>query len=63
MFYYLVNQDGLVWSGYKFKKGTWQKAMLYKRKQSVIEKRTELMIRGYSCTVKAITIQEVDVNV
>ncbi len=51
-FYFIKNEKTKeVWSGYKWKKGTWQKAMLYKRADTVYSKVAELNSKGYTCVV------------
>ena len=57
-YFYMIknNQTKEVWSGYKWKKGTWQKAMLYKRADTVQTKVSELSAMGYDCRVVRLTI-------
>jgi hypothetical protein len=51
-FYFIKNEKTMeVWSGYKWKKGTWQKAMLYERADTVYSKVAELNNNGYACVV------------
>jgi hypothetical protein len=60
-FYIIKNtKTNEVWSGYKWKKGTWQKAMLYKSPATINNKIAELTSRGYDCVVMrlVITIEE-----
>ena len=60
-FYIIKNaKTNEVWSGYKWKKGTWQKAMLYKSTATINSKIAELACRGYDCVVMRleVTIEE-----
>lgn len=60
-FYFIKNKKtNEVWSGYKWKKGTWQKAMLYKRGDTAYTKLAELTARGYECVIchMDVTIEE-----
>lgn len=62
IFYIIKNtRTNEVWSGYKWKKGTWQKAMLYKSPDTIQKKISELLSRGYECNVQKITICVEDV--
>lgn len=62
IFYIITNaRTNEVWSGYKWKKGTWQKAMLYKSPDTIQKKLSELASRGYECNVQKITICVEDV--
>lgn len=62
IFYIITNaRTNEVWSGYKWKKGTWQKAMLYKSPDTIQKKLSELSSRGYECNVQKITICVEDV--
>jgi hypothetical protein len=58
-YYFLKKADGWVWSGYKFKKGGWQKAMLYKRLDTVVAKMHELRSKGYDCQIIALKVEAV----
>ena len=57
-YYYIKKTDGWVWSGYKFKKGGWRKAMLYKRFDTAMQKREELLQKGYPCQIFVLKVQE-----
>lgn len=55
--YFIKNKKtNEVWSGYKWKKGTWQKAMLYKRMDTVTKNVVELAGQGYDCNVMMMTV-------
>lgn len=57
VFYIIKNRTtDEVWSGYKWKKGTWQKAMLYKSPDTINKKMAELSARNYNCYVQRITV-------
>lgn len=57
IFYIIKNaKTNEVWSGYKWKKGTWQKAMLYKSPETIQKKVIELVSRGYDCSVIKMTV-------
>lgn len=57
VFYIIKNvKTKEVWSGYKWKKGTWQKAMLYKNFDTVQNKIFELSSRNYECSVSRIYV-------
>jgi hypothetical protein len=58
IFYIVKNaKTNEVWSGYKWKKGTWQKAMLYKNPETVQRKCAELCSQNYECRISRVTIQ------
>lgn len=56
--FYIIknNRTNEVWSGYKWKKGTWQKGMLYKRADTVHQKLADLSGMGYDCRIVQITV-------
>ena len=56
-YYFLKKTDGWVWSGYKFKKGGWQKAMLYKRADTAFAKMNELRSKGYDCAIISLKVE------
>ena len=56
-YYFLRKNDGWVWSGYKFKKGGWQKAMLYKRQDTALSKVNELRAKGYDCHIISLKVE------
>ena len=56
-YYFLQKVDGWVWSGYKFKKGGWQKAMLYKRSSTALERLHELKSKGYDCRLVSLKVE------
>jgi hypothetical protein len=57
-YYYIKKVDGWVWSGYKFKKGGWRKAMLYKKFDTAVMRMEELMAKGYDCNIYVLEIRE-----
>jgi hypothetical protein len=59
--YYFIknNLSEEVWTGYKFKKGSWRKAMLYKKLETASAKVNELISKNYNCTIKTIIVEEI----